>query len=149
VRLGLADIAPLPRGRIAYRVRRRGWLVETIDEDNLVVALGSTVLANALGGAGAGGVLTQFAVGTNLLAPADGNTVLTASYSKAFDSVTYPAPGQVAFAFSLGSGEANGMQIGELGMLTASGLLFSRKVRQAALPKDSTVSLSGVWTISW
>ncbi len=145
----MRDRAALPRGCVRYVVRRRGVVVERVSDSNLVVALGTTILANAIGGAAAGGVITQFAVGSNLQAPASGNTGLTGSFAKLLDGVSFPGPGQVSFQFSLAPGDADGVQIGELGLLTASGLLFARKVRQALLPKDATVSLSGSWVISW
>ena len=139
----------MPWGRVRYCVFRKAEVIEQVDESNLVVTLASSIMANAIGGAAAGGVVSTFGIGTNLLAPASGNTVLTGSFTKPLDGVSYPAPSQVSFAFSLASGEANGINIGELGLLTGNGLLFARKVRQAGLPKDSTVSLSGTWTITW
>ncbi len=139
----------MPTGRVRYAVRRNGWIIEEVDETNLVVDLGRTIQASAIGGAAAAGVVARFGVGTNLQAPASGNTGLTGPFVKAVDATSYPAPGQVAFAFSLASTEANGTLIGEFGLLTASGLLYARKTRQAGLAKDATVSLSGTWTISW
>ena len=146
--LPLADRALLPRGRIRYEVRSKGVVIERVDDANLVVSQATTIMAHALGGAAATGVLTQFGVGSNLLAPSAGNTVLTSPYYNSLFNPTYGV-GQVTFSFALASGEANGLSIGEVGLLTASGLLFARKVRQALLPKTADISLSGTWNIYW
>ena len=124
-------------------------MVEVQDEDNLVVDLARTALAHLLGGDVAQRSVTQIAFGSNGTAPASGNTLITNAYTKAVDAVTYPAAGQVAFAFSLGSAEANGLAIAEFGLLTAGGQLFARRTRAAALPKDTDLAFSGAWTLSF
>jgi hypothetical protein len=49
------------------------------------------------------------------------------------------------FAFSIGSTQANGLEISEFGLLTGGGALFSRQVRAAPLNKTSSLALSGTW----
>ena len=41
------------------------------------------------------------------------------------------------------------MAILEFGLLTGGDVLYARKVREAALNKDSDISISGSWTITF
>lgn len=138
-----------PSGLFVLDVFRRGQLIEHVEEHNLIVDLSKQTLARLLGGDVANRSVTQFGVGTNGTAPAAGNTALTNPYLNALSAVTYPASNQVAFAFGLGTGEANGKAILEFGLITAGGVLHARKVRATALNKDTDISFSGVWTISF
>lgn len=148
--MNIADhYSQAPSGLFLLHVYRRGELIERFEERNLIVDNAKQVHARLLGGDVANRSVTQFGVGTSGTAPAAGNTALTNSYVKALDAVTYPAANQVAFAFSLGSGEANGKAILEFGLLTAGSVLYARKTRTAALNKESDISFSGTWTISF
>lgn len=138
-----------PSGHFLLKVYRRGLLVERVDEKNLIVDLFKQVHAKLLGGSVAGKSVTQIGFGTSGAVAAPGNTVLTGAYVKALDTVTYPASNQVQFNFSLGSGEDNPMSILEFGLLTADSTLYARKVRATALNKDTDLSFSGSWTISF
>lgn len=138
-----------PTGWFRLEVFRHGRLIDIVDEPNLVVAGASQVNALLVGGSIANNSITQIAYGTNGAAAVSGNTAITAPYTKPVDGVTFPATNQAAFAFSLGSGEANGMAIMEFGLLTASGTLYARKVRGAALNKASDLAFSGTWTLSF
>lgn len=147
--LNLTDHGKLPTGRLSFSVFKNGKLIETFDENNLVVDGAKQVQAKLIGGSVANNSVTQIAFGTSGTAPVGGNTLITGAYTKALDSVTYPATNQVSFNFSLGTTEANGMAIIEFGLLTAGSTLFARKVRAAALPKDTDISISGSWVISY
>ena len=138
-----------PAGTFRLRVFRAGRLVEDWCEPNLVVGGASAIHALLVGGSFANNNVTQIGFGTGLLAPVAGNTTLTGAYTKALDSVTWPLAGQVQFNFSLGSAEDNGAAIGEIGLFTAGGVLYARKVRSAALNKAADIALSGSWTISF
>lgn len=143
----LSFLTRRPIGLVELNVYRRGVLIETFREKNLIVDGYKPTLAHLLGGDVANRSVTQFGVGTNGTAPVAGNTALTAAYTKALDAVDYPATDRVRFAFSLGSGEANGKAILEFGLFTAGGTLFARKVRAAALNKESDLAFDGTWTI--
>ena len=138
-----------PSGRLVLNVFRGSELVEVFDEQNLIVVGSKQTHARLLGGDTTNRSVTKFGVGTNGTAPAAGNTALTGSFVKAIDSVEYPASNQVKFNFSLSSAEANGMAILEFGLLTGGDVLYARKVRAAALNKDSDISISGSWTITF
>lgn len=138
-----------PNGRLVINVFKRGVLVETFDEQNLIVDGYKQTHARLLGGDVTNRSVTRFGVGTNGTAPAAGNTALTGAFTKAIDTVSYPAANQVKFDFSLSSAEANGMAILEFGLFTGGGVLYARRVRSSALNKDSDISISGSWTITF
>lgn len=145
----LHDDVPACVGHFRLEVRRNGELIEVMDEPNIIVTGSKQVLAKLLGGLVSGQSVTQIGFGTSLAAAAAGNSALTGQYAKALDSVNYPAADKVQFNFSLGSGEANGMGIGEFGLLTAGATLFARKVRTSLLNKESDLSFTGSWTIQF
>lgn len=138
-----------PTGYFSLDVFVDGELVEHFEEHNLIVDNSKQIHAKLLGGNFANQNVAQIGFGTNGVAPAPGNSSLTNSYTKAIDTVTYPATNQVQFNFSLASSENNGMAILEFGLITAGGALYARKVRSAPLNKDSDVSLNGSWIISF
>lgn len=138
-----------PSGIFELAIYRNGKLIEEVREHNLVVDNYKVTHARLIGGDVTNRSVTTFAVGTNGTAPVGGNTAITNSFTKAVSSVTYPAGNQVSFAFSLASGEANGKAIMEFGLLTAGGLLYARKVRSVALNKESDISFTGTWTITF
>ena len=138
-----------PTGRLRYAVMRGGKVVEVFDEKNLIVDVYKTIHSRLLGGSVSGKSVTTIGFGTNGTAPVSGNTVLTSAFTKAVDSVTYPASNQVQFNFSLASGENNGMAILEMGLITGDGSLYARRVRAGVLSKASDISLSGSWLITF
>ena len=143
----LSDTAAL-RGRFLLDIRRArdGALIERFEDANLIVNGAKDQLARLVGGNGASRHVTQIGFGTGTAAAAPGNTALTGAYWKPVTSVSYPATGQVAFAWSLSTAEANGLAITEFGLRCADGTLFARKVR-AAIHKSDDLSLTGTWTI--
>ena len=145
------DVSSPPAGRFLLEVRRKGLIVPELcmDVANLIVIGSKQTHARLLGGDVANRSVTTIGFGTNATAPADGNTALTGAFTKAIDQVTYPTTNSVRFAFSLASGENNGMAINEFGLLTAGGVLYARKNRSTPLNKDSDLSFSGAWTITF
>jgi hypothetical protein len=143
------DFERKPRGDFYLEVRRAGKLIEVFEEKNLVVIGSQQAHAKLLGGDVAGQSVTQIGFGTSAVAPVFSNSVLTSAYIKAVDGHSYPLTNQVQYAFSLGTGEANGKAISEFGLLTASGALYARKTRTAPLNKDTDLTFSGTWTISF
>ncbi len=138
-----------PSGLFELRVFRRGALIEEWTDRNLVVDNYKVTHARLLGGDVTNRSVTKISVGTNGTSPAAGNTAITDPFTKAVSSVTYPATNQVCFAFSILTTEANGKAIMEFGLLTAGDLLYARKSRTAALNKESDISFSGTWTITF
>lgn len=149
--LQLADRASAPAcGRLYVEIWQHGELIEVFEETNLVVDASKDPLAHLIGGTSqASNAVTQIGFGTNGTAPAAGNTALTSAFTKAIDTVTYPSTGVAQFNFTLATTEANGKAILEFGLLTAAGALFARRVRAAALNKDTDISLAGNWQITF
>lgn len=144
-----SDESSAPRGRLSFTVWRDGKAIESFLEDNLIVDISKTVHSRLLGGAVTGKTVTTIGFGTNGTAPVAGNTALTSAFTKALDSVSYPASNQVQFNFSLLSTEANGKDILEFGLLTGDGSLYARRVRSGVLSKQSDISLTGSWLITF
>lgn len=138
-----------PRGEFILNVYRGGELIEEYRDANLVVDGSKQILSRLLGGTVANNSVTQISFGTSGTDPVAGNTSITSPFTKAIDTVTYPSANQVSFNFSLGTGEANGKAVLEFGLLTAAGALFARKTRASALNKESDITLSGSWVISF
>lgn len=138
-----------PHGDLFYEVRQAGRVIEVVRERNLIVNNAKTIHAKLVGGSFANQNVTQFGVGTNGNAAAGTDSALAGAFLKAVDGVTFPNAGQVQFAFSLASTEANGIAILEFGLLTANNTLYARRVRSTALNKASDISLTGTWTITF
>lgn len=143
----LTDSATL-RGRFILDVwRADGTLAAHFEDDNLIVNGAKSQLARLVAGDGAGRHITHIGFGAGTGAANPNDTALAAgAFWKPVLSVSYPAAGQAAFAWSLSTAEANGMAITEFGLRCADGTLFARKVR-AAIHKSDDLSLTGTWTI--
>lgn len=147
--MNLNDGIGVPRGEFVLNTYRAGVLVDQYRDANLVVDGSKFILSRLLGGAVANNSVTQVLFGTVGGAPAAGNTAITSPFAKTVTSVTYPADNQVSFNFSLDSSESNGKAILEFGLVTAAGRLFARKTRSTPLNKESDISLSGSWIITF
>lgn len=123
-----------------------GCLIDTYEDYNLIVNGGRAAIASLIGAATSTKDITQIAFGTNGASPVLTDTAITAQFKKAVGAVTYPASGQVRFAWSLELAENNGVTIREYGLLCEDNTLFARKVR-ADIAKTSDVRLEGTWTI--
>lgn len=142
----LSDAAYL-RGHFHLDIRRAdGTLIDSIDEENLIVNGAKDQLARLVGGDGTNRKITQIGFGTGTTEASPNNTSLTGAFWKPVTSVSYPATGQVAFAWSLSTAEGNGLAITEFGLRCADGTLFARKVR-APIHKSDDLALTGTWTI--
>lgn len=142
------EVSPV-KGELCYEIRKGGRLVESVVGPNLVVVGSKTCLSRLVGGSVTGKQITTIGFGTSGTAPVAGNTALAGAFTKAVDSVTYPASNQVRFAFSLTTAEANGMAIMEFGLISGDGTLFARKVRSVAFNKESDMSVAGTWTLTF
>ncbi len=143
----LSDASAALSGRFHLEIRdRRGELLDSLDEPNLIVEGAKNQLSRLVAGSGTNRHITHIGFGVGTSAPSPGNTGLSGAYWKSIGSVEYPAAGQVAFSWSLATSEANGLVITEFGLRCADGTLFARKVRNP-IHKSDDLSLTGVWTI--
>ena len=122
-------------------------LIETFEDNNLIVNLARTTMARLIAGDVANRSMKSISFGTNGNVPTVEDTEITNPYTKNLGGITYPAMGQVCFAWSLTPSEANGLAIMEFGLLTTDGNLFCRRTRTTPINKQSDISLEGIWTI--
>lgn len=146
----LTDLAFGPvRGHFHMKHWRNGLLVDVEDCPNIIVNGAKEVQARLIGGDVTNRSITKIGVGIGSGAAAAGNTSLTTPFVRALTGVTYPSAGQVQFAFTIAGSEANGLAIIEFGLFTAGDVLFARRVRAGALNKESDLTLTGTWTITY
>lgn len=134
------------RGSLLITVRRRGIVVATHRDDNMIMQAARQALARLIAGDGDDDTIAKIGVGLNANGPSPDDTKLTGAFVKPVQDHDYPEPGHVRFNWRLETTEANGMAIREFGLITAGDLLFARKTR-AAIEKDEDISLDGAWTI--
>lgn len=143
----LLERVPPMRGEFSLTVRNKaGEIVEEYVDKNLIVNLSKSSLARLLSGEGTGKQVTKIAFGTSSIAPDVADTVITNAVVKDLDGFTYPEFNSVAFAWTLGYGDANGVNIVEFGLLSLDSSLFARKTR-TAIAKTDDLLLTGTWKI--
>jgi hypothetical protein len=135
-------------GQFRLKVYRKGKLIETYEDHNLIVDGAKAALALMLAGQGDGKNVTSIAFGTRGDVPVPEDTEITEPFTKAVTSISFPATGQVQFNWNLLTTEANGKAILEFGLLLADGTLFARKTRAEPINKDSDIALEGQWLIT-
>jgi len=145
---GVMDTVIQAKGRVFLQARdEQGALVWEIDNPNTVVNLGRECLAHLLAGDTTNRIVTKIGFGTSNATTLPTTTALTGAFLKAIDGATYPTQTSVQFTFSLGASENNGMQVEELGLLTANNTLFAR-FRQS-FQKTAGVTINGLWQITF
>jgi hypothetical protein len=137
------------RGDFRIRVYRRGRLIETYHDHNLIVDGAREAMAQLIVEEAAGKRITHIALGTNGAVPTPDDTVITEAFAKPITGFSYPVSGQVEIAWNLLVSEANGLAIIEFGLICADGTLFARKIREKPKPiyKEDDISIDGQWTI--
>lgn len=142
------------KGELHLRVvDHEGNVLQQFAFNNLVVNNGKLNVAKLLGGDAAGKKIDTVGVGTSATAAAVTDTTLTGSFTRAvngntaYSAITYPANGQVQFAFTIQTSEANGMTINEFGLLNTNGDLCARKVLSTSISKTSAFAIEGEWII--
>lgn len=133
------------RGAIHLELRRNGTPAGTIDDHNLIVSAGRAKLARLLGGADDAHI-SQIAVGTGTVTEADSDTGLTNAVYVPLTSTEFDGS-KAKFNFTIGTGDANGLDITELGLFFDDGTIFSRRVRKSVISKEDDIEISGYWEI--
>jgi hypothetical protein len=125
---------------------KKGNVIEEYEDRNLIVDKARYNMAQLISVAANNYYIDSiaFGVGTNDANVAD--LGLTSPINFAFDSIEYPDNNSVAFNWSLGLSDANGIAITEFGLMSHNGDLFARKVR-AAINKTSDFTITGTWKI--
>ena len=133
-------------GRLYLEVYKSGALINKDTGDNLVVNIGRSTLAGLLGGRDAGKFITHIGVGSGMTPTNDTDTALAQQTLVGIDGVVYSG-NVVRFNFTLGYGNANGIAIREYGLFFTDGTLFSRRVRNSVISKESDIEIKGYWEI--
>lgn len=134
------------RGSFELFIHKNGVLVEHYVDENMILKRAKNLMARLVAGDSAGIKIEKISFGTNAVAATPDDTAITAAFTKNISSKSYPADGQVAFAFSLGTAEANGKDIAEFGLMLTDGTYYARKVR-GVIEKESDMSFTGTWTL--
>ena len=135
-------------GAINIEVWEGDTLREVIKENNLVVTLGKTNIAQLLGGHASGKKIEKIGIGTSSANATVSNTALTGAFIKAIDTVTYPDSQSVQFNFDIDNDEGNGITIREFGLYNSNNVLCARKVRTGEIAKSNLIRLVGSWKIT-
>jgi hypothetical protein len=134
-------------GSFSMRVYRKGKLVETYEDHNLIVNGGREQMARLVAGNVANRHITKIAFGTNGDDPLPPDTAITGAFVKPVTGYEYPAFNKVQINWSLAVNENNGMAISEFGLFCADNTLFARKIRATPLNKEDDISIEGQWVI--
>ena len=143
--LSFQDLRPV-RGHVHLEVKRAGNLIDVDDDHNVVVLGGRARLAGLLGGRDAGKFIANVGVGTSDSAATESDTNLTGRVLIPVSGAEYDGA-KVRFNFMIGSSQANGVTIRELGLFFSDNTLFSRRVRRSAIGKEDDIEISGYWDI--
>lgn len=133
------------RGVVHLEIYKNGKLISEETDHNLIVTTGREKLARLLGG-NYNGRITNVGVGSGSAAAIDTDTGLTDMVLVPVQSTSY-AGTKARFDFIIGNGDANGLNIRELGLFFADGTMFSRRVRKSVIGKESDISITGYWEI--
>ena len=141
----MRDAARQLRGAVELKIYKNGVLKEVDRDHNLIVMAGRSKLAKLLGG-GYDGHINRIGVGTGSTPAADNDTGLTGTAYIPISSTEYDA-GKVKFNFVIGTDQANGMAIRELGLFFDDNTIFSRRVRKSVIGKEEDIQITGYWEI--
>jgi hypothetical protein len=144
--LKIMDKFPI-QGIFSMEVYRKGKLIETYADSNLIVNGARIQASHLVAGDVLGRSIAKIAFGTNGVPPQDTDTIIANKFDKPVSGFGYPETGQVQVNWELLTTEDNGMAIMEFGLITADGTLFARKTRNKPIYKESDISISGQWTI--
>jgi hypothetical protein len=90
IKIAFSDFSPRPmRGQFSMKVYRRGRLMKTYSDHNLIVTGAKTAIASLLAGQGTGKAITSIGFGTNGSVPVPEDTELTDAFVKPVTSMLY------------------------------------------------------------
>jgi hypothetical protein len=141
------DARPPVKGILRYTVLKNGIPIEEAEDVNLILNGARIQMAHLVAGDFTGRDIKKIAFGTNGTVPTVADTQITNPFSKNVTGFSYPEDGQVRIDWNLLVTEANGLAILEFGLLTTNGVLYSRRIRENPLHKESDISLEGNWTL--
>lgn len=133
------------RGNVHLEIKKNGHLIKVEDDHNLIVTAGRAKLARLLGG-GYNGRISKIGIGEGTNATTESDTNLTNAVLVDITSVDYEGT-SVKFNFSIGTSVGNGLNVTEFGLFFADNTMFSRRIRQRIIDKESDIEIAGYWEI--
>lgn len=134
-------------GRVNYNIISKKYgIIERVTHDNMVMRNIKNVITGLLGQGT--DQITLFGVGTNSLLPVDTNTTLTNQVITPLVSYDISQNNMVTFNYYVDYDLANDITIGEMGLLTTSGVLVAR-INRVPFTKTSDMALEGQWTLEY
>ena len=125
---------------------REGQIINVLEDNNLVVISGRTVMSILLAEADSNKKITKLAFANDVSEEDEELTDLANKHIITLDGYTYPNDTAVKFNWSLGFGDYNNNVITNYGLYTEDETLFAMKVRPE-ITKDEFIALEGEWTI--
>ena len=122
-------------------------LIDGFEDDNLITISVLQLITYLLVGHPGNNKVTKVGVGDGTTEPARGDTGLSNAFIKSVNSYTFPSENSVKYKFAFNSGDGNGLLVSEFGLFSTDEVIFSRKLRTPAIPKDSDIIIEGDWTV--
>jgi len=132
---------------VEVRDAESGRLLHTEQGHNLVVAAGRNIIRDALYGSRTGIGLSAISLGTGNTAANANDTALVSQVNTGGISQRSLGTGQIIVQRFIGSQEANGNTLAEVGLWVGS-TLFARYVLAATVNKTSAVTLTITWSVA-
>jgi hypothetical protein len=117
------------------------------DDDNKITLSGKQVMAFLITGEPGNHVISKFGVGEGTSFPDDYDTGLTNGFIRELVGYRFLEDTVVQWDFRIDADEAVGLNVGEFALYSADEQLFARKIRTPVIAKDSSMILSGQWTV--
>ena len=144
-----ADVAAKGHVRVTI-TDARGHIVEQFEQRNLVVTAGRNLLRDFLNNTAPTG-LTHIALGTDATASDATQTALVAEVYR--DLITSRATdvGQLTLTLYLGTTQANGNTLREVGLFNAAslGTMYARVPLASSIAKTSAIAVTFTWTLTF
>lgn len=134
-------------GSVDYKIiSKTHGIIDHVQKPNVVLRTVRDVITCLMGhGTDA---ITQFGVGTSTALPVDTDTALTGQVLSPLVSYDITVGNAVTFSYWFDYSLGNGLTIGEIGLLTTSGVLIARNIRQP-FTKTSDMAIEGLWTLEY
>jgi hypothetical protein len=122
--------------------------IGSFEDSNKITLSGKQVMAYLMAGEPGNHKVSKFGVGDGTAFPDDYDVGLSNAYIRHITGYNFLDPTIVQWQIALDAGEANGLStISEFGLYSEEEQLFARKIRTPGVPNDSSISLSGYWTV--